>query len=341
MSTPTAVVAGLGAWLPPTVVTNDDLSTQLDTNDQWIRSRTGIGARHVVDPGTGTSLLATESGRLAMASAGVTSVDAVVLATSTPDRSCPATAPEVASNLGLAGRPAFDVAAVCTGFLYALATAQGLVAARLAETVLVIGADAFSTILDPTDRTTRVIFGDGGGAMVLRAGHADEPGALLAFDLGSDGAGSDLIQVPGGADPYFRMDGRPVFEQAVVRMAESAEHVAGAVGWPMSDVDMLVAHQANKRILAAVGEQLGLRGDQIATHLELVGNTVAASVPLALAHAVGLGRITPGHRLLLAGFGGGLTWGATALTWPDVTPASSHPPVRPLIGEGTNHVHAD
>lgn len=295
----------------------------------------------MVDPNTGTLLLATEAGRRALESANMTSVDAVVLATSTPDRSCPATAPEVASNLGLGGRPAFDVAAVCTGFLYALATAQGLVAARLAETVLVIGADAFSTILDPLDRTTRVIFGDGGGAMVLRAGHADEPGALLAFDLGSDGARSDLIQVPGGDDPYFRMDGKPVFAQAVVRMAESAQHAADAAGWSMSDVDMLVAHQANKRILAAVGEQLTLRDDQIATHLEQVGNTVAASVPLALAHAVGQGRITQGHRLLLAGFGGGLTWGAAALSWPDVTPVSSHPPVRPEMTEGINRVHAD
>jgi 3-oxoacyl-[acyl-carrier-protein] synthase-3 len=334
------VVSGLGAWLPPTVVTNDDLTAELDTTDQWIRSRTGIGARHVVDPHTGTSLLATEAGRLALESAGATSVDAVVLATSTPDRSCPATAPEVAANLGLGGRPAFDVAAVCTGFLYALATAQGLLAARTAKSVLVIGADAFSTILDPRDRTTRVIFGDGGGAMVLRAGQADEPGALLAFDLGSDGARSDLIQVPGGDDPYFRMDGKPVFSQAVVRMAESAQHVADTVGWTMSDVDMLIAHQANKRILAAVGEQLGLHADQVASHLELVGNTVAASVPLALAHAVGQDRIAQGDRLLLAGFGGGLTWGAAALSWPDVTPFSSHPPVRSAATERQTHVGA-
>jgi 3-oxoacyl-[acyl-carrier-protein] synthase-3 len=329
MSAPAAVVTGLGTWLPPTVVTNQDLSTELDTTDEWIRSRTGIGGRYVVDPGTGTSHLATEAGRLALRSAGTSTADAVVLATSTPDRSCPATAPEVAANLGLGGKPAFDVAAVCTGFVYALATGTGLLAAGLAESVLVIGADAFSTILDPDDRTTRVIFGDGAGAVVLRAGDREEPGALLAFDLGSDGARSDLIQVPGGTDPYFRMDGKPVFSEAVVRMTESAQHVADQVGWSMSDVDMLVAHQANKRILGAVGEQLGLRDDQVATHLDLVGNTVAASIPLAMADAVTSGAVSPGNRLLLAGFGGGLTWGAAALSWPDVTPISSHPRVRP------------
>lgn len=325
-----AVVSGLGTWLPPTVVTNDDLTAHLDTTDAWIRSRTGVGARHVVEPGMATSHLATEAGRFALRSAGTASVDAVVLATSTPDRSCPATAPEVASNLGLTGVPAFDVAAVCTGFVYALATATGLLAVGQADSVLVIGADTFSTILDPYDRTTRVIFGDGAGAMVLRAGDGAEPGALLAFDLGSDGSGSDLIQVPGGADPYFRMDGKPVFGRAVLRMAESAQRVADRLGWSMSDVDMLVAHQANKRILAAVGEQLGLRDDQVAVHLHLVGNTVAGSVPLALAHAVSSGDVRPGSRLLLAGFGGGLTWGAAAMSWPDVEPVVSHPATPPM-----------
>jgi 3-oxoacyl-[acyl-carrier-protein] synthase-3 len=332
-----AVVAGLGGWLPPNVVTNHDLSAELDTTDEWIRSRTGIGRRHVVEPGMATSHLATEAGRNALRSADVAGVDAVVVATSTPDRSCPATAPEVASKLGMNGVPAFDVAAVCTGFIYALATASGLVSARLADSVLVIGADVFSTILDPADRTTRVIFGDGAGAVVLRAGEETEPGALLGFDLGSDGERSDLILVPGGGsrersgvpvtDPYFRMEGRPVFAEAVVRMAESAHAAAGRAGWSLSDVDMLVAHQANKRILAAVGEQLGLPAERIATHLDLVGNTVAGSVPLALAHCVAAGRISEGDRLILAGFGGGLTWGAAALSWPDVTPVSSHPPV--------------
>lgn len=353
MTVPAAVVSGLGAFLPPTVVTNEQLTTELDTTDEWIRSRTGIGSRHVVDPGMATSHLATEAGRRALASADVPATDAVILATSTPDRSCPATAPEVASNLGMGGGAAFDVGAVCTGFVYALATAAGLIAANVATSVLVIGADVFSTILDPRDRTTRVIFGDGAGAMVVRAGDPDEPGALVAFDLGSDGTCADLIQVPGGGsrqrsvlsgpeeiagaasllhadDPYFRMDGKTVFSKAVSRMAESAQNVAARVGWSLSDVDMLVAHQANKRILAAVGLQLGLRSDQVATHLDRVGNTVAASIPLALADSVLGGRVAVADRLVLAGFGGGLTWGAAALSWPDVIPVCSHPPQLPV-----------
>lgn len=346
MSSPTAVISGLGAYLPPRVVTNEDLTAEIDTTDEWIRSRTGIGSRHLVVPGMATSHLATEAGRRALLSAGIPAVDAVVLATSTPDRSCPATAPEVASNLGITRAAALDVAAVCTGFVYAVAASAGLVAARLATTVLVIGADCFSTILDPGDRTTRVIFGDGAGAVVLRAGEPDEPGALLSFDLGSDGTRSHLIQVPGGGsrqrsagagavcaatggsrddDPYFRMDGKAVFNDAVLRMAESAEAVAARAGWRMSEIDMLVPHQANKRILMAVGAQLGLQPEQVAVHLDRVGNTVAASIPLALADSAAGGRISIGDRLILAGFGGGLTWGAIALSWPDVTPVTSHP----------------
>lgn len=304
MRSPATVLSGLGTYLPTNVVTNDDLTDEMDTTDEWIRTRTGIHRRHVIEPGTATSDLATEAGRRALLSAALSSVDAVVLATSTPDRSCPATAPEVASNLGITGAAAVDVAAVCTGFVYAMAASAGLVAARIASTVLVIGADCFSTILDPRDRTTRVIFGDGAGAMVLRAGDPDEAGALVSFDLGSDGTRSHLIRVAGGGsrersaragacatdpaiggspddDPYFRMDGKAVFGDAVLRMAGSAEAVAERAGWPLSKVDMLIPHQANKRILMAVGAQLGLRPEQIAVHLDRVGNTVAASIPLA------------------------------------------------------------
>ena len=182
-----AVVAGIGSWLPPDVVTNNDIAARLDTSDDWIRSRTGIAQRHVVDATTATSDLAVEAGRRAMKSAQVDSVDMVILATTTPDRPCPATAPDVAYRLGLTGVPAFDVAAVCSGFLYLLATGAGMIAAGVADSVLAIGADAFSTILDPNDRTTTAIFGDGAGAVVLRAGDPDELGALGTFALGSDG----------------------------------------------------------------------------------------------------------------------------------------------------------
>ena len=300
--------AGLAPGLPPRVVTNDDLSRELDTSDEWIRSRTGIGQRHIADPGTATSDLAVEAGRRALKSAGMDGVDTVIVATATPDRPCPATAPLVASQLGLGTAAAFDVSAVCTGFLYSLAVAAGLIATRSATTVLVIGADTYSTIMDPGDRSTRAIFGDGAGAVVLRAGTADEPGALGPMDLASDGSGSDLITVPSGgsrdpiraetadqADPFFRMQGKKVFRQAVERMAESSTAVAQRSGWQIDDIDMLVAHQANIRIMYAVADRMNLPRSRCHVHLDRVGNTAAASIPLALADAVAAGELRAGR----------------------------------------------
>ncbi|WP_394430811.1 beta-ketoacyl-ACP synthase III [Streptomyces sp. SGAir0957] len=334
-----AVVCGLGGALPATAVTNEELAARLDTTDQWIRTRTGIGLRHVVAPGEATSDLAVAAGERALESArrggGArdAAVDLVVLATSTPDRPCPGTAPGVAHRLGLGTVPAFDVSAVCTGFVYALATAASMITAGVAERALVIGADTFSTILDPADRTTRAIFGDGAGAVVLRAGESGEPGALLGFDLGSDGGGADLITVRAGGsrqrstgrpapagDEFFAMEGRPVFTQAVINMSESSQRILDRVGWTPGDLDKVVAHQANVRILHAVGEQLGLSEKQIVVNLDRVGNTVAASIPLALSDAAARGDLVPGHRVVLTGFGGGLTWGSAALVWPDIEP---------------------
>ncbi|MGX4691115.1 beta-ketoacyl-ACP synthase III [Streptomyces sp. JNUCC 63] len=337
MSGRAAVLAGLGGWLPPTRVTNDDLARQLDTSDEWITTRTGIRQRFVVPPGLSTSGLAIEAGARALASAGTDRVDLLVLATSTPDHPCPATAPEVASRLGLGEIPAFDVAAVCTGFVYALATASSMISTGLAGSALVIGADTFSTILAPEDRTTRAIFGDGAGAAVLRAGHEGEPGALLGFDLASDGSQADLITVPGGGseyrskglaepgDSFFAMQGRSVFRNAVTRMSESSRRLVEHLGWPVGSVDRLVAHQANIRILTAVGAELGLPEEKVVVNLGRVGNTVAASIPLALADAAHTGCVAPGHRVLLCGFGGGLTWGAAALEFPELS-------VEPLPG---------
>ncbi|MFG3151669.1 beta-ketoacyl-ACP synthase III [Streptomyces sp. NPDC048219] len=333
----TAVVAGLGAWVPHGVVTNDELARVLDTSDEWIRSRTGIGRRHVVSPGESTGDLAVEAGRRALASAaangGDRTADAVVLATSTPDRPCPATAPEVASRLGLGGVAAFDISAVCSGFVYALGVSGALITSGAAERVLVVGADTFSTILDPGDRTTRAVFGDGAGAVLLRAGQPTERGALRGLTLGSDGTRSDLIQVPGGgsrlrsagepardADAYFTMAGRPVFGQAVRRMADSVRASAAELGWAVSDVDRVVLHQANARITAAVADRLDLPVDRFPSNIGQVGNTVAASIPLALADAAQEGVLRPGHRVVLCGFGGGLTWGALGLVWPQVKP---------------------
>ncbi|MGI5440655.1 beta-ketoacyl-ACP synthase III [Streptomyces shenzhenensis] len=330
---PAAVLCGLAGWVPPRVVTNDELAERLDTDDTWIRTRTGIRRRHVAEPGQATSDLAVAAGRLALRSAGTDSVDAVIVTTTTPDRPCPATAPVVATRLGLAGAAAFDVGAVCTGFVYGLATAAGLIASGVARRVLLIGADTYSTIVDPLDRTNAIIFGDGAGAVVLRAGHADEPGAVGHFDLGSDGAHEDLITVAAGgsrqratggeptrAERHFAMRGKEVYRHAVTRMAASARTALSEAGWKTDDVDHFVPHQANLRILHSVADDLDLPRERCVANIDAVGNTGAASIPLALADAVARQRIRAGDRLLLTAFGGGLTWGSCLLTWPELAP---------------------
>lgn len=327
---PVAVVCGIAGWLPPRVVTNEELSQRLDTTDAWIRTRTGIGQRHFVEPGQATSDLAVEAGRRALEAAGTGSVDAVIVATTTPDRSCPATAPVVADRLGLNGVAAFDVSAVCTGFVYGLASAAGLIAAGVAGRVLLIGADTYSSIVDPDDRANAIIFGDGAGAVVLRAGHAGEPGAVTHFDLGSDGAHEELIVVAAGGsrqragdgtheDQHFAMRGREVYRHAVTRMADSARAVLQRADWKVEDIDHLVPHQANLRILHSVADDLGLARTACVSNIESVGNTGAASIPLALADAAARQVVRPGQRILLTAFGGGLTWGSCVLRWPDLT----------------------
>ena len=325
------VLCGLGSWTPPDIVTNDQLALELDTSDEWIRSRTGVVRRHVASPGMATSELAVEAGQRALKSAGMDTVDAVIVATTTPDRPCPATAPEVASRLGLGTVPAFDISAVCTGFIYALANGAGLIAAGIADDILVIGAEVFTSILNPSDRTTRAIFGDGGGAVVLRAGSPDDLGAIGPFTLGSDGRGADLIMVPAGGsrlpygeigqdDPrmYFTMQGQAVYRRAVETMTQASSRVLELANWPLSTVDWLVCHQANRRILTAVAGRLGIPADRCLVDIDQVGNTAAASIPLALAHGATAGMLRPGDRVVLTGFGGGLTWGSTLLRWPDI-----------------------
>ncbi|MFD9905359.1 beta-ketoacyl-ACP synthase III [Streptomyces sp. NPDC059063] len=324
-----AVLAGVGGCLPPTAVTNDELAARLDSSDAWIRSRTGIRQRYFAPPGTATSDLAVGAGAKALKSSGSPDVDAVLLATTTPDRPCPATAPAVAARLGLTGVAAYDVSAVCTGFVYALASAAGLIAAGAAQRVLVIGAETFSTLLNPDDRSTSVIFGDGAGAVVLRAGDPAEPGALGPFDLGSDGGREDLITVAAGGsrqrlsgvaprdtDRYFAMDGKEVFRHAVLRMSASARAVLDRAGWRPDDVDHLVGHQANLRITHHVADEVGVDRKRCFSNIADVGNTAAASIPLALDQAHADGVLTAGGRVLLTAFGGGLTWGSTVLTWP-------------------------
>ncbi|SDS53829.1 3-oxoacyl-[acyl-carrier-protein] synthase III [Streptomyces sp. TLI_053] len=333
-----AALTGLGSHVPPRTVTNDDLAELLATTDEWITTRTGIKTRHWAEPGTATSDLALEAAARALRSARLPAepgtVDAVILATTTPDQPCPATAPQIAARLGLGHCAAYDIAAVCSGFLYALAAAAGQIAAGQARRILVIGAETYSTILNPGDRTTAVIFGDGAGAVVLEAtADRDQPGVLRAFDLGSDGTHYELITVPAGGsrqrttpgEPnpdshYFAMDGRQVFTQAVTRMADSCRTVLDRLGWPVEQVDHLVGHQANLRILTALARDLGIPLQRAAVHLDRVGNTSAASIPLALDDAHRRGALTPGDTVLLTAFGGGLTWGSAALLWPSVSP---------------------
>lgn len=324
-ATRSAVLDGLGVALPPTVRSNHDFAARLDTSDEWIRARTGIVERRVAGPDTAVSDLALEAGREAIQQSGNGDVRAVVVATTTPDHPMPGVAPIVAARLGLREAAAFDVQAACSGFVYALATGAGLISMGVADRVLVIGADTMSRIVDPADRSTAVLFGDGAGAVTLRAGDPGEPGALGPFDLGSEGAHAHRLQIEAGGSRlplcrdtehrrYLTMDGGHVFRHAVQRMTESSHRVLERAGILASDVDRLVAHQANARILEAVGDRLGIQADRRVCNVERCGNTSAASIPLALAHAAP----RPGERILITAFGSGYTWGSTLLTWPQL-----------------------
>ncbi|MET8902775.1 MULTISPECIES: beta-ketoacyl-ACP synthase III [unclassified Streptomyces] len=313
-----AVVTGLGTCLPETVVTNDELSRHLDTDHAWIHSRTGIERRRRVSAGTTTGDLAVTAGAAALKSAGRDDCDLVLLATTTPDRRCPATAPRVASRLGLRAA-AFDLSAVCSGFVYGLSVADAMITAGTCERALVIGADVYSSIVDPGDRGTAVVFGDGAGAVLLERGRTGDPGAVLHTELGSDGTGDDLITIPPGGD-HITMRGSDVYARAVTTMTESARSVAAHAGWDLADVDAFVGHQANLRILTSVAKRLGLPRERVVSNIADVANTAAASIPLALADAAAEGRVGSGDRLLLTAFGGGLTWGSAAVVWSGAEP---------------------
>lgn len=326
-------LAGLGAHLPARVETNDELAAQLDTSDAWIRSRTGIGQRHIAAPDQATSDLAATAGKAALADAGVAVEDlgAVVVATMTPDHLTPSTAALVAHQLGTEVA-AFDVNAACAGFVVGLRVAAGL-AATGGGPVLLIGAETMSRIVDPTDRGTRILFGDGAGAAVLMA---DDDAVLGPFDLGADASDPDVLITPGfglrqrptvesiaAGDHHVHMRGGDVYRHAVARMTASSKLVLERAGMTVDDVDLLVGHQANSRILEAVVSRLGI--DPARSHLTVAehANTSAASVPLALADARDRGRLTPGDRVLLTAFGGGLTWASCLLTWnPDARSAA-------------------
>ena len=311
-----AVLAGIGAYLPQTVVTNDALAERVDTSDAWIRERTGIRQRHLAATHETCAFMATAAARAALADAGAgaAEVDAIVLGTSTPDQAFPATAVRVQAELG-AGGFAFDVSAACSGFVYALSVADALVRTGQARGVLVIGAEVFSRLMNWQDRGTCVLFGDGAGAVFLRAAPEEETRGILSTHLHSDGRLGDLLYVDGAVGRpelpgHLVMNGREVFRHAVTRLADAVSEALAANGLQAGDVDWLVPHQANARIIDGVGRKLGLPADRVVMTVDRHANTSAASIPLALAEAYGDGRIRRGQLVLMEALGGGLTWGS-------------------------------
>jgi 3-oxoacyl-[acyl-carrier-protein] synthase III len=317
-------VVGCGAYLPERIITNAELASRLETSDEWIRQRTGIGERRVAAPGELTSDLAYYAAEQTLAGAGMSGGDLelLVVATATPDNTFPATATKVQARLGMTRGAAFDVQAVCAGFIFALSVADNALRLGQARTALVIGAETFSRILDWEDRGTCVLFGDGAGAVLLKAVSASSPGGrfILSNHLHSDGRQYGILYVDGGPSStrstgYLRMEGREVFRQAVQRLSEVVDEALRANGLSAADVDWLVPHQANSRIIDGVGRKLGLPPDKIVMTIEHHANTSAASIPLALGSAVSDGRIKPGHLVLMEALGGGLSWGASLVRW--------------------------
>lgn len=313
-------VSGVGAALPKRVMTNHDISKIVDTSHDWIVERTGIHARHIAGEGETTRTLAVEACRKAMETAKVTAadIDLIVLATSTPDNTFPATATLVQNDLGIRQGAAFDVQAVCSGFVYALVTADALIKVGQAKHALVIGSETFSRILDWKDRTTCVLFGDGAGAVVLSSMESDGKTGILAAKLHADGRYSNKLYVDGGPSTtqtvgHLRMEGKDVFKHAVVNIASVMAEVMQEAAVKPSDIDWFVPHQANRRILEGTARKLGISEDKIILTLDRHGNTSAASIPLAFDAGIQDGRIKPGNLLLLEAMGGGFTWGAVLL----------------------------
>ena len=325
MSTIRSVILGAGGYLPAKILTNDDLSRIVETSDEWIRQRTGISERHVAADGEFTSDLGFEAAKAALASAGLTpaDIDMIVLATATPDHTFPAAAVAIQKKLGMKHGVAFDVQAVCSGFLFALTSADALIRAGQSKRALVIGAETFSRILDWTDRGTCVLFGDGAGAVVLSA--ESQPGwrsdrGLLAAHLRSDGNYQEMLYVDGGPSAtgtvgHLRMEGREVFKYAVGMVSDVIDEVFAATGFDAGDIDWFVPHQANVRIIDATARKLGIPIEKVIRTVDRHGNTSAASIPLALWEASRGGRIKKGDLLLLESLGGGFTWGAVLLRW--------------------------
>ena len=319
-----AVVRGVGHYLPERVVPNSEFETRLDTSDEWIRSRTGIERRHFAAEGQTTSELASRAARAALADAGleIDDVDAIIVATSTADLTFPSAATMVQNELGMTRGFAFDVQAVCAGFVFALANANALIVSGQATCVLVIGAETFSRILDWEDRSTCVLFGDGAGALVLQAAEGEgtsKDRGILASDLNSDGRFKDILYVDGGVSTgtsgHLRMQGKEVFRHAVEKLAETAHASLAKVGLTGEDVDWVVPHQANLRIIRATAQKMGVPMERVVVTVQDHGNTSAASIPLALSVGKQNGHLKQGDLVVVEAIGGGLAWGSIVLRW--------------------------
>ena len=309
-------IVGTGSYLPAKVVTNDDLAARMDTSDEWIRTRTGIRQRHIAEPSQTSSDLGVEASRAALAAARVSpqEIDLIIVATATPDYIFPSTACLMQAKLGVAGCAAFDIQAVCSGFVYGLAIADKLIRSGQHRCALVVGTEVYSRILDWNDRGTAVLFGDGAGAVVLKA---DTRPGILGSVLHADGSHANILSVPGNVcggkivgSPFVQMDGQAVFKFAVKVLDEVARETLSQCGLTVEDIDWLIPHQANVRILEATAKKLGLDRSRLVVTVDRHANTSAASVPLALDLAIRDGRIKPGHKVMLQGVGGGFTWGA-------------------------------
>ncbi|MBI5650148.1 MAG: ketoacyl-ACP synthase III [Chloroflexi bacterium] len=333
-----AHIIGWGKYVPPNILTNADLAKKVDTTDEWIRERTGIHQRHIASAKETTALLALHAAREAVEVADVNpqDIDLVIVATATPEYLFPATACLVQNALGAERAGAFDLEAGCSGFVYALATATALIRSEMYNTVLVVGAETLSRILDWSDRATCVLFGDGAGAVMVRG--SDQPGGILSTILGSDGSGGELLMVPGGgskhpAGPdtvlskqhFVKMNGREVYRFATRVMAQAARQAVDKAGWQLDQIDLFLPHQANVRIIDSAAKSLKIPPEKVFVNLERYGNTSAASIPIALCEALDTGKIKPGSNLVMVGFGAGLTWASCAIKWTAPQPGTPAP----------------
>jgi len=318
-------IVGCGSYLPARVVTNAELAERVDTTDEWIVQRTGIRQRHIAAEGETTATLGLKAAQAALADAGMEAgeIDLIIVATATPDNTFPATATQIQADLGIRAGAAFDLQAVCSGFVFALATADKFLASGAARAALVIGAETFSRILDWEDRTTCVLFGDGAGAVVMKAvpgeGTLADRG-VLSTHIRSDGRYKDKLYVDGGPGStktvgFLRMEGKEVFRHAVTNLAETVRHTFEQTGLSGADIDWFVPHQANRRIIDATADKLGIGHERVVVTVDRHGNTSAASIPLALAEAHCDGRIKPGQLVLIEAMGGGFTWGSALIRW--------------------------